>query len=61
MAGAEHIARLEAALERVAKLVEEDLTYAPIFERIDAELQAAYRPTPTNRARARIQQARLAA
>lgn len=61
MAGADYIGRLEAALERVAKLVEEDLSYAPIFERLDAELHAAHRPTPTNRARALIQRARLAA
>lgn len=60
MRNAAYIARLEAALEKVAILVAQDLVYAPIFERLDAELQAATMPSKVDAARALIQRSRLA-
>jgi len=57
----QRIARLQAALDKVAGMVVHDLDYAPIFERLDAELLAAENPTPTQRARALITRARFAA
>lgn len=60
MRNAAYIARLEAALEKVALLVAQDLVYAPIFERLDAELRAATMPSKVEAARALIQISRLA-
>lgn len=36
-----YVARLEAALAKVALLVAEDPAFAPVFERLEAELAAA--------------------
>lgn len=52
---------MDAALEKLALLVAHDLVYAPIFERLDAEWQAAARPSPTEFARSLIRKARIAA
>lgn len=35
------LARIQAALETVAELVAVDMVYAPVFERLEAELAAA--------------------
>lgn len=56
----DRIARLQAALDKVAELVAHDLDYAPIFERLDAELQAIQSGGRVNRARLLIQRAKVA-
>lgn len=61
MRNAAQIERMEAALNKVAVLIAHDLVYAPIFERLDAELQAAANPSPAEFARALIRKARIAA
>lgn len=60
------VARLERALITAARAVDHDPAALPIFERIDRELEAARtlmmarkEPSPVERARALLAQARL--
>lgn len=46
------VAELQRLLEGVAKLVVEDATYLPIFERLEGELLDAQAADPVSRARA---------
>jgi hypothetical protein len=50
----DEIQRVRAALVIVARLVENDLVYLPIFERLDADLKALEESDPVARARAII-------